>query len=171
MANHTCKPHRERRGAALLLCMIFTAAVITPLTILSLRAVGHVRHAAYGALAASALSTAEGALAVAEARLRAGQSGAVGFTGEVTWNESGHPRLPGFESPGVTLQTLPGTPPVEWFTVCTTRPDLPPGYVILYAFARAGSVERCIEAILRRATSSSCERVTWRERSPEPAGA
>lgn len=161
----------QRRGAALLLCMVFTAAVVTPLTILSVRAVGHVRHAEYSALAASALSTAEGALTVAEARLRRGASGAVGFAGEIRWNETGRPLLPEFGSPGVSLQILPGVPSVEWFTATTTRPDLPQGYVILYAFARAGSVERRIEVVLRPTATATFERVTWRELTAENMGA
>ena len=150
--------------------MIFTAAVITPLTILSLRAVGHVRHAEYGALAASALSTAEGALTAAEARLRAGASDAVGYAGEVTWDDKGQPQLPDFGSPGVMPQTLAGTPPVTWFTATATRPDLPQGYIILYAFARAGTVERRVEAILRPTADTSYERLTWRELTPGNLG-
>ena len=44
------------RGAALLLCMVFTAAVMTPLTVLALRTTGHVRHAQYAVMEASALA-------------------------------------------------------------------------------------------------------------------
>lgn len=156
----------RQRGAALLLCMLFTAAAISMLLVLSTRTVAHTRQAEYATFTAAAFSAAEAAQALAIADLQRGGGGNLGGTGEVTWDETGRPILPAFGDRGADPIPFAGPPDGTWFTATATRPDLPADCVVLYSFAQSGPVERRLEAVLRRAAPGVVERVTWRELSP-----
>lgn len=158
---NTCK-RPQRRGAALLLCMVITAAVLVPLSVLAIRTTGHVRHAQYASLESSALAGAEAAMAIAKARIEAGESGTIGFA--KTFNTGEALDVVSLASQeGVTLQTFPGTPDVRWFTIATAHERLPEGWTAIYAVAHAGSIRRCVEGIFRPTGDGVLEQVSWRE--------
>lgn len=157
----TSKPEAIR-GAALLLCMVFTAAVMTPLTVLALRTTGHVRHAQYAVMEASALAGAEAALELARLRLETGESGSVGYSGFLNWGPTGSIHLTHFPD-SITPETFPGSPPVKWITAAKRPNSLPEGWFAVYAIARAGSVRRCVEGVFRPTESGKLTRVSWRE--------
>ncbi|MBL7649567.1 MAG: hypothetical protein JNK74_25605 [Candidatus Hydrogenedentes bacterium] len=150
------------RGAALLLCMVFTAAVLTPLTVLALRTTSHVRHAQYAAMEASALAGAEAALEIARLRIESGESGSVGYSGFLNWDPAGSIHLTHFPD-SITPESFPGTPPVKWITVARNPKSLPDGWFAVYAIARAGSVRRCVEGVFRPTENGKLARVSWRE--------
>ncbi len=156
---------KEKRGAALLLCIAFTAAAISMVLMLSTRAVAHVRQSESASLIAAAFAVAEVAQAQALADLRAGGTGTLGYTGNLTWTQ-GTPGLPTFDDPAVDARTDAGPPAVQWFSVTLRRGDLPADLVIVYAFARAGQIERRLETVVRIGGAGALEIVTWRELPP-----
>ncbi len=153
---------RERGGAALLLCMMFTSAVMVPLSVLTIRTAGHVRHAQYASLESAALAGAEAALAIAKAQIESGESGSIGFA--KTLNAEEALDLESLASPDdVMFQTFPGTPEVHWFTIATHHERLPDGWTAIYAVAHAGPSRRCVEGIFRPKGGGALARVSWRE--------
>ncbi len=150
------------RGAALLLCMVFTAAVMTPLTVLALRTTGHVRHAQYAVMETSALAGAEAALEIARLRIESGARDSVGNSELLQRDSTDAVYLTQFPD-GTTPETFPGTPPFQWFTVASKPEALPEGWFAVYAIARAGSVRRCVEGVFRPTESGKLARVSWRE--------
>ncbi len=150
------------RGAALLLCMVFTAAVMTPLTVLALRTTGHVRHAQYAVMEASALAGAEAALEIARLRIESGASESVGNSELLQRDSTGAVYLTDFPD-NISPETVPGTPPVQWFTVASKAEALPEGWFAVYAVARAGSVRRCVEGVFCPTENGKLARVSWRE--------
>lgn len=155
-----------QRGAALLLSMLFTAAAISMLLMLSTRTVAHVRQAEYATLTAAAFAAAEAAGALARADLERGGGGNLGYRGG--WgadarNQEGFPR---FDDPEVEPRTFSGEPVAAWYTITAAGPGLPPDTVVVYAVARVGSVERRLEWVLRRTGPNTFEPITWREWVP-----
>lgn len=159
---HADTPSDPRRGAALILCIAFTAAAVSLVVVLSTRAVAHARQAESAAFISAAFSAAELAQARAIADMNRGGSGTTGYGGTHAWGEP----LPRFGDPGVYPEVDEGPPAVAWFAVGIHPAGLPEDLRVVYAFARCGNVERCIETVLRRGGTHSWTVVTWRELRP-----
>ncbi|MBX3178107.1 MAG: hypothetical protein KF886_12140 [Candidatus Hydrogenedentes bacterium] len=157
------------RGAALLLCLVFIAASISLVVVLSTRSAAHLRQAVYASSGVSAFSAAETGLALAVADLDAGGTGCLGGAGPPRWDARGRAILPEISDARLSPHAISGSPPTAWYTVAGPRADLPDGYVVVYSVARSGGVERRLECVLRREKSGH-EIVVWRELTPSDAG-
>ncbi len=159
--------NRPRRGAALLLCLAFTAAAISMILMLSTRSIAHVRQAESASHVAAAFSAAEVAQAHALADLRAGGSGTIGYGGTFSWGPTGRPPLPHFDDPQVQPKTAVGPPETQWFTVVVQPDGLPDDVWVVFAMARVGGVERRLETVWKRGGTPDWQILSWRELPPD----
>jgi len=163
---HDSNRNSDRRGAALLLCVAFTAAAVSMVAVLSTRSVAHARQAESAALIAAAFSAAEVGQAQALADLRSGGTGSLGYSGTGAWDDTATPTLPNFGDPDVQPRGHAGPTAVQWFTVAHQPPGLPQDVFVIYAIARAGQVERRLETLLQRSGAGDLRVLTWRELPP-----
>jgi len=154
------------RGAALVLCMFMTATVLSSVTVMSLRAVAHVRHSQYAAWRVAAVAGAEVVLDATRIALEQGRPGTVGFSGDHGPLLAGLASPPPMDAPGIVPQVVDGAPELVWYAAAGPASGATGENVVIVAVAKVHGVHAAVEGTYRRETGSpALRRLTWRERT------
>ncbi|MCF6286998.1 MAG: hypothetical protein L3K26_17705 [Candidatus Hydrogenedentes bacterium] len=159
-------PGNRHRGAALVLCMVMTAAALASICVISLRTVAHIRHSQYAEWRAAAFSGAELALASARNAMERGEEEIRGYYGDAASMLLGIKALPKMDDEQVVPQSFEGAPELRWYAIVGSPKSFSDDIVVILAVGEVHGVHAAVEGIYRRnAGSGALHRLTWRERT------
>lgn len=146
----------DREGAAMILCVFMTAALLSVITMLSVRTVAHVRHSQYATWRVAADASADLVLALAEQGHLAEQSPLPdGVTGDGI--------LPRVDSPHISAQQLEGVPEMSYYLLSGVVENRPGNLRYRIVVAEVEGVHSAVEALYRK-QGDDWARWTWRTR-------
>lgn len=146
----------HRQGAALILCVVMTAAFLSVITMLSVRTVAHVRHSQYAAWRVAADASAELLLELAE-------QGHLEDTGQILDGVAEAGTLPRVDSVHITAQHLEGVPDMSYYLLSGVVENQREDFRYRIVVAEVEGVHSAVEALYRR-QGDGWERWTWRSR-------
>lgn len=157
--------HVRQRGAALLICMLFTALLLGSMGVLMRQTVVHVRQSQYAAWRCASLAAADTALALAARKMAADNGSEMGYGGGAQAILTGQAPLPPLTDPAVTPQSITGAPEVRWYAIAGPIPGGDPDHRVVVAVARVHQVTSAVEGVYqRREGEGDWVRLSWRER-------
>ena len=151
----------KRNGAALLLCMLFTAAVISFISMLSMGVVAHIRHSQYAAWRSMAFSAADATLVTMVEEMVRSNKIDFGYGGDVDPLLRGMMPLPKVDGERVSAWALEGPPVTRGYGVVGEID----GHTVVLSVAEVNGVYAVVEGIYRGRPGARLEAVTWRERT------
>ncbi len=152
----------HRQGAAMILCVVMTAAFLSVITMLSVRTVAHVRHSQYAAWRVAADASAEMLLELFE-------QGQLEDKGQILDGVTGGGNLPRVDSPLITAQRLEGVPEMSYYLLSGRVTNRPGDMQYRIVVAEVEGVHSAVEALYQR-RGDGWARLTWRTRRVSTRG-